>query len=160
MFLEEAVTPLEACARAGFGQDLWFHAERSSCWGKFSVRNCDPIKDPCWNRLFLKDYTPCWSSSCSPWEGLTFRKFMDDSLLWERPYSREREGFEEEWPVETVMKWLQPIFSTLLYCWWWGSREFQSKVESEKRDGMHGRYCNSCFIFSLWYSDLIVNKLK
>jgi len=49
------VTPWRACAGAGSWQDLWPHGERSPRWSRFAGRACDPVRDPCWSTLFLKD---------------------------------------------------------------------------------------------------------
>jgi len=54
--LKVAVTPWGAHTGAGSCQDLWTHGE-----SRFAGRACDPVGDPCWNSLFLKD--------CSPWKG-------------------------------------------------------------------------------------------
>ena len=75
--LKEAVTPWRACTGAGFWQDLWTCGERSLCWSRFAVRACDPVGDPCWNGLFLKD--------CSPWKGPTLEQFVKKCSLWEGP---------------------------------------------------------------------------
>ncbi|CAM9951837.1 unnamed protein product, partial [Bubo scandiacus] len=64
------------------------HGERSPRWSRFAGRACDPVGDPRWSSLFLKDCTP-WKGStleqlvknCSPWEGLMLKKFMEDCLL-------------------------------------------------------------------------------
>lgn len=58
---EKAVTVQEASARQGPGRDLQTSGERSPCWNKFPGRICDPVEDPQWNRLFLKECTP-WKS--------------------------------------------------------------------------------------------------
>jgi len=58
---QEAVNPWRAHAGAGFCQDLWTRGERSPSWSRFAGRVCDPVRDPRWSSLFLKD--------CSPWEG-------------------------------------------------------------------------------------------
>jgi len=78
--LKEAVTPWGARARAGSCQDLWTHRERSPRWNRFAGRACDPVGDPRWSSLFLKDCTP-WKGttlgqfvkSCSPWKGSCWR---------------------------------------------------------------------------------------
>jgi len=61
--------------------------ERSPCLSRFAVRACDPMGDPHWSILFLKDCT-LWEGpmqgqfvkSCSPWEGLTLEKFVENCL--------------------------------------------------------------------------------
>ena len=70
-------------------------AEMSQGWGRFAGRTCDPVGDPRWNSLFLKDSTP-WEGStlkqfmknCSPWERLTLEQFVEDCLPWEGPQAR------------------------------------------------------------------------
>lgn len=37
------------------------YGERSPHWRTFAGSTCDPMGDPCWNSLFLRD--------CIPWEG-------------------------------------------------------------------------------------------
>jgi len=40
--------------------------------------------------------------NCSPWEGLTMEKFMEDCLLWEGPHAGAREEREEKEVAETM----------------------------------------------------------
>jgi len=78
--------PMERGAHAGAGLlaglvtpwgDLQTRGERSPHQSRFVGRACDPVGDPHWSSLFLKDYT-LWKGpmlgqfvkSCSPWEGL------------------------------------------------------------------------------------------
>ena len=75
--LKEAVTPWEAHAGAGSWQDLWPRGERSPHWSRFSGRTCDPVGDPCWNSLCLKD--------CMPWKGPMLEQFVKNCSLWEGP---------------------------------------------------------------------------
>jgi len=82
------VTLWEACAGAGSWQVLWTPGERSPRRSRFSGRTCDPVGNPHWSSLFLKDCIP-WKGpmlgqfvkSCSPWEGLTLEKFVENCLL-------------------------------------------------------------------------------
>jgi len=101
------VTPWKACAGAGSWQDLWPHGERSPCWSRFADRACDPVGDPRWSSLFLKDST-LWEGPtlgqfvkrCSAWEGPTLEHFVEDCLspVGETPcWSR---GSEESLPEE------------------------------------------------------------
>jgi len=68
-------------------QDLRTRGERSPRRSRFAGRACDPMGDPRWSSLFLKDCTP-WEGptlgqfmkSCSPWEGLTLEKFVENCL--------------------------------------------------------------------------------
>jgi len=53
--LKEAVTPWRPCAGTGSCQDLWPRGERSPRWSRFTGRACDPVGDPHWSSLFLKD---------------------------------------------------------------------------------------------------------
>ena len=39
---------------------------------------------------------------CSPWEGLTLEKFVEDCLLWEGPHGGAGEECEEEGSAETM----------------------------------------------------------
>jgi len=67
--------------------------------------NCDPVGDPCWSSLFLKDCTP-WEGptlgqfmkSCSPWEGLTLEKFVENCLPCKGPHTGAGEDCEESSP--------------------------------------------------------------
>jgi len=85
--LKEAVTLWGARAGAGSCQDLQTQGERSPRWSRFAGRDCDPMGDPCWSGLFLKDCT-LWEGptlghfvkSCSLWEGLTLEKFVKNCL--------------------------------------------------------------------------------
>ena len=99
------MTPWEAHTGAGSWQDLWTRGERSPGWSRFAGRTCDPVGDPRWSSLFLKDCTP-WKGSmleqfvknCSPWEGLTLEKFVKDCLPWEGPHAGAGEECEESSP--------------------------------------------------------------
>jgi len=79
--LKEAVTPWGVGAGAGSCQDLQTRRERSPRRSRFAGRACDPMGDPHWSSLFLKDCTS-WKGptlgqfvkSCSPWEGLTLEQ--------------------------------------------------------------------------------------
>jgi len=81
------VTPWGSSVGAGSCLDLRTCGERSSRWRRFSGRTCDPMGDPRWSNLFLKDCT-LWKGpmlgqfvkSCSPWEGLTLEKFTENCL--------------------------------------------------------------------------------
>jgi len=85
--LKEAVSLLGTCAGAGSCQDLWSCGEQSPCWSRLAGRACDPLGDPRWSSLFLKDCT-LWEGpmleqfvkSCSPWEGLMLEKFVENCL--------------------------------------------------------------------------------
>jgi len=77
----------KACAGAGSWQDLWTQGERSPYWSRFAGRACDPVGDPDWRSLFLKDCT-LWTGptlgqfvkSCTPWERLILEKFVENCL--------------------------------------------------------------------------------
>jgi len=73
------VTPWGAHAGAGSCQDLWTLGERSPRRTRFAGRACDPVGDPHWSSLFLKD--------CTSWEALTLEKFVEDCLPWEEPHT-------------------------------------------------------------------------
>jgi len=60
---QEAVTLWGHHAGAGSWQGLRTLGERSPRRSRFAGRACDPVGDPRWSSLFLKD--------CTPWEGLT-----------------------------------------------------------------------------------------
>jgi len=118
---KEAVTLCGVCAGAGSCQDLWTHGERSPRWSRFAGRACDPMGDPHWSSLFLKDCTP-WKGptlgqfmkSCSPWEGLMMGQFMKDCLPWEQPHvgggtECEESSPEEEEAAETMCDELTAI---------------------------------------------------
>jgi len=55
---KEPVTPWGARAGEGSCQDLWTSGERSPCRSRFAGRTCDPMGDPHWSSLFLKDCSP------------------------------------------------------------------------------------------------------
>jgi len=103
--LKEAVTPWGDSTGAGLCQDLRTRGERSPCRSRFVGRACDPMGDPCWSSLLLKDCTP-WKGptlgkflkSCSPWEGLTLEKLVENCLLWEGPHAGAGEECEESSP--------------------------------------------------------------
>jgi len=69
------VTPWAARTGADSCQDLRTRGERSPRWSRFAVRACDPMVDPRWISLFLKD--------CSMWEGPTLGQFVKSCILWE-----------------------------------------------------------------------------
>jgi len=82
------VTPWGSRAGAGSCQDLWTWGERSPCQSRFAGRACDPVGDPHWSSLFLKDCNPQkgptlgqFVKSCSPWEGLMLEKFVENCVL-------------------------------------------------------------------------------
>jgi len=65
----------------------------------FSGRTSDPIGDPCWNSLFLKD--------CTAWEGPTLGQFVENCLPWKGPHAGagadgEKSSSEEEGATETT----------------------------------------------------------
>lgn len=90
----------------GSWQELWTHGGKNPHWNRFAARTCDPLGDPPGSRLFLKDCMiwegPPWENSvknCSPFEGLTLDKFMDN-LPWNRPHSREQGNSMNSLPLE------------------------------------------------------------
>jgi len=97
---KEVVTLWKAHAGAGSWKDLW--RQRSSCWSRFAGRTCEPVGDPRWSSLFLKDCTQ-WEGpmleqfvkNCSLWEGLMLEKLMESSPLWEGPFAGAGEESEE-----------------------------------------------------------------
>jgi len=88
--LKEAVTPWEARAGAGSCQDLQTRGERSPRQSRFAGRACDPMGDPSWSSLFLKDYLL--------WTGLALEKVVEDCLPWEAPHSGAGAECEESSP--------------------------------------------------------------
>ncbi|PKU45537.1 suppression of tumorigenicity 5 protein isoform x4 [Limosa lapponica baueri] len=84
-YLKEALIQWEACAGAG----------------SWKVPH-DPVGDPHWTSLFLKDCT-LWKGpmleqfikNCTPWEGVMLEKFMKDCLLWDGPHPGAGEECEE-----------------------------------------------------------------
>jgi len=62
--LKEAVTPWGARTGEGSCQDLQTCGERIPCWSGA----CDPVADPRWSSLFLKD--------CTLWKGPTLKQLM------------------------------------------------------------------------------------
>jgi len=75
MCLKEALNLFEACAGAGFWQELWPRGERGPHWSRFAGRACDPVEDPRWSSLFLKD--------CTLWKGPMLEQFVKTCSLWE-----------------------------------------------------------------------------
>ncbi|KAK4828876.1 hypothetical protein QYF61_001004 [Mycteria americana] len=112
--LKEAVTPWRTHAGADSWQELQ-PMDRSPCRSRFSGRTSDPVGDPCWSSLFLKNCT-LWKGptleqfvkNCSLWEGPTMEKLMKDSILWEGPHGGAREEHEEEGVAETKCYELTP----------------------------------------------------
>ncbi|GAB0187970.1 hypothetical protein GRJ2_001262300 [Grus japonensis] len=102
-------TPEQVDAQAGAGswQDLWTHGERSPRRSRFAGRTCDPMGDPRWSSLLLKDCT-LWKrptleqlvKNCSLWEGLTLEKSMEDCLLWEGPQAGAGKSVRSPRPEE------------------------------------------------------------
>jgi len=85
--LKKAVILWRARAGAGSWQDLWTRGERSPRRSRFAGRACDPMGEPRWSSLCLKDCTTWEGSmlgqfmkSCSLWEGLTLEKFVESCL--------------------------------------------------------------------------------
>ena len=74
---KEAVTPQRAHIGAGSWQDLWACGQTTSHWSGFAGRTCDPLGDPCWSSLFLKD--------CTSWKGHTLEQFVKSWSSWEEP---------------------------------------------------------------------------
>ena len=82
--------------------------KRSPRWSRFAGRTCDPVGDPGWSSLFLKDCTP-WKGptleqfvkNCSLWEGPMLEKFMEYCTPWQRPYAGAGKECEEEGAAET-----------------------------------------------------------
>jgi len=48
------------------------HGERSPHWSRFAGRACEPVGDPHWSNLFLKD--------CTFWEGLKMEQLVENCL--------------------------------------------------------------------------------
>jgi len=103
---EGSCDPLqEPRAGAGSCQDLQTHGEGRPRWSRFAGRACDPMGDPCWSSLLLKDCTP-WEGptlgqfvkSCGLWEGLILEKFVEHCFPGEGPHSGAREECEESSP--------------------------------------------------------------
>jgi len=84
------VTPWRSCTGGGSWQDLWTRGERSPHWSRFAGRACDPIGDPHWSSLFLKD--------CTLWEGSMLEQAMENRLPWVGSHTGAREECEESLP--------------------------------------------------------------
>ncbi|KAK4828553.1 hypothetical protein QYF61_027522 [Mycteria americana] len=75
-----------------------------------SGRTCDPVGDPCWSSLFLKDCTP-WKGpmleqsmkNCSLCEGPILEKFMEDYLPWVGSHAGAGGECKEEGAAETTL---------------------------------------------------------
>jgi len=83
-------------------------------WSRFAGRTCDPVGDPHWSSLFLKD--------CTLWEGPMLERFMDDCLQWMRPHSPLLLQCEEEGAAETTCDELTttPHSPSPCTAWEWG----------------------------------------
>jgi len=83
--------------------------ERRPSWSRFAGRTCEPMGDPCWSSLFLKDCSP-WKGlmlellmkNCRLWEVFMLEKFMEDCLLREGPHPGAEEESEEEGVAKTT----------------------------------------------------------
>ena len=150
------MTLWEACTGAGSWQDLWTRGERSPHWSRFAGRACDPVGDPQWNSLFLKD--------CTPWKGPTLEQFVKNDShrrnSW-RTVSRGRDPTleqgktvrspppEEEGAAETTCDELTatPIPYPLRCSGRGGGRKIGNEVEPGKKGGVGGRCFKICFYF-------------
>jgi len=134
------VTPLGARAGAGSWQELWPRGERSPCWSRFAGRACDPVGDPSWSSLFLKD--------CTLWEGPMLGHFMKNCSLWEGLTLEQGRSVrspppEEEGVAETTSGELTatPMPCPPVPCAGGGGRQRNgSEVEPRKKGGV-GRRC-------------------
>jgi len=88
------VTSWAARAGAGSWQDLWPRGERSPGWSRFAGRAYDPVGDPRWSSLFLKD--------CTPWKEPTLGQLVEDCVPWEGPHAGAGTECEEEGAAETT----------------------------------------------------------
>ncbi|TRZ18074.1 hypothetical protein HGM15179_009029 [Zosterops borbonicus] len=78
------------------------HGKSSPHWSRFAGRTFDPMEDPRWSSLFLRNCTP-WKGhmleqfvkKCSSWEELILEKFMEDYCLWERSHGGAGEDYED-----------------------------------------------------------------
>ena len=93
--------------KAGSWQKLQA-VERSPRKSGCSGRACDPMGDPHWSSLFLKECTlekgPTWDQfvkNCSPWKGPTLEKFIKDCIPWEAPHAGAGEEHEQEGAADT-----------------------------------------------------------
>ena len=126
------VTPWGARAGAGSWQDLWPRGERSPRWNRFAGRACDPVGDPRWSSLFLKD--------CTPWEGPTLGQFVEDCLLWEGPTLEQGQSVrKKERQSQRVLNWPQTPFPVPLCCLGGVGREFGSEAEPGRKGGVGER---------------------
>ncbi|GAB0183023.1 AN1-type zinc finger protein 5-like [Grus japonensis] len=140
--------------------------QRSPRWSRFAGRTCDPVGDPQWSGLFLKDCTP-WKGPMleqlvkkfSLWEGLMLEKLVEDCLLREGPHAAPGEEREEEGAAETMCDELPTTPTPHPLCHWrGGGRETGIEVKPRMKGGMEGRHFKIWVYFSLLYSDLIGNK--
>jgi len=120
-FLKEAVTLWRARAGADFCQDLRTRGERTPGQSRFAGRACDPVGDPRWSSLFLKDCTlreglmlGQFVKSCSLWEGLSCWRSLWRTVSCERDLMLEQGQRvrspipEEEGGTETTCDELTP----------------------------------------------------
>jgi len=65
--------------------DLW--RQRSTRWSRFTGRTYDPVGDPHWSSLFLKD--------CTQWKGLMLEQLVENCVLSVEPHTGVGEECEE-----------------------------------------------------------------
>lgn len=148
----------EVCAGAGSCQVLGPCEESSTQWSKFSGRSCDPMGNPHWDRLFLKECI-LWDrptleqfgKNCSLWEGLT-GKFLEGCLPWKGSHGGAGEREERSSEIMVMNGPITSIPHPLvllrgrrqrIHKWCWAQEEH----------GVGDRCIKICFNFSLLYSD-------
>ena len=150
---KEAVTPWRARAGAGSCQDLWPHGESSPHWSRFAGRPCDPVGDPCWSSLLLKD--------CTLWEGPTLGQFVKSCSLWDRPHAGAGAECEDSSPWGTRSSrdsvwWTDHNPHSLSPCAARGRRQRKSgeKLSLGRMEGWEEGVLRFNFYCSLPYFDL------
>jgi len=138
----DAVTLWRAHTGAGSWQDLWPHEERSPRRSRFAGRACDPVGDPHWSSLFLKD--------CTPWEAPTLGQGQS---VRSPPHD---ENGAAEITSDELLATPTPRPSASLGARRW--RNSEVKLSPGKNKGWGEGVLRFVFIFSLPYSDLICNK--
>ncbi|KAK4817118.1 hypothetical protein QYF61_027981 [Mycteria americana] len=89
---------------------------------------CDPVRDPRWSSLFLKD--------CSLWRGPMLEKFVEDCLPWVGPHAGAGEECEESSPEEEGAAERTCDELTELRCAGGGGKGVRSEVEPRKKGGV------------------------
>lgn len=129
--------------------------KRSTYWIRFVGRTCDPLEDPDWSSLFLKDYSSRKGSMLEQPTGRIYAGKVNEGLylIGGTPCWTREECMEEGMAKMKSYEKLQTLFSILLCCSRGGGRRDWKEVEPGKRGWVQGKCFQICCYFSLTYSD-------